>query len=459
MKVLEAPASQPTQPTALPLDHEWSGDGAIDVFGGIVFLWRYRYVIVSVTLIALGLGLLAALATPRQFTAIATAFVNIPRAQNPLAPEGLSVEALDRLANSELVSAQVGAELRRQDLMAGGTVFDYRTVLYRSTVPQKPYLPLLGLSAVASSPELSRAAANAWVSVLIAETQKLSAATRASAVDFIVTEYPKAAERLNEQERTLELLQREQDAALQAARTAAAVSLKEEQLWSLEQTIVELQSERTRLAVDMKAIEATVMALEQELKQVPPVIVVSKAITDEALWDRTVSNTGRMPPDLPDARLRSQEINPVHSELTRKRAEARVRRSELAAKGPALDEQIEQVRREATSIRASLGTGALSVANLERRHNTEVAAQQREIEGTRATFQKLQEQIGDAQIVKANPDRSLTLGSLAELPGGPSGPNVSRAVGLAGLAGLALAIVAAWVVDRVRKRQAAVGQA
>lgn len=449
MKVLEAPAPQSSRRPSF--DHEWADDGEIDLYGGVLFFWRFRVLIVVITLVAAALGLLVALAMPKQFTGTATIFLNTPRTQNPLAPDALTVEAVDRLANSELVLTQVGAELAK--LSAGaqaGRVTDFRTVLYKSTEPQKPYLPLLGLTAIATSAELSRSAADLWASTLLAETRKLTAATRASAVDFIVNEYPKAAERLNEQERHLEVLKRDHGQALTSTKTSAAVSLREAQLWSREYVIVDLEEQRNRLTVELKAAEATVAALEQELKAIPAVIEVTKAISDDALWD-AAGRGGKPLAPVTDARLRTQQINPVHTELTQRLAESRVRRSELAARRPALDAQIEASRKEAAGARAALGSGELSIANLELRQETEVAAKEREVESARANFKKLEERIGDAQIVKADNDSSLTMGARAELPGGPSGPSVPRAVGLAGLGGFLLALVAAWISDRSRK--------
>ncbi|HXG54534.1 MAG TPA: Wzz/FepE/Etk N-terminal domain-containing protein [Vicinamibacterales bacterium] len=450
MKVLDATTSQVSP--RLPLDREWAEHGELDIFDGVLFLWRYRYLIVAVTLTALCLGFLVTKFLPKQYTATSTVFVNTPRAQNPLAPEVLSIEGLERLASSELVVAQVSAELEKRRLTdATRQVFDFKTRLYKSSDPQKPYLPLLGLSAVASAPELSREAANIWASALITETTKLSAVTRTSAVDFVVTEYPKAAERLTEQERAMEVLKREHGQALQSTKTAASVSLKEAQLKSREQVIVDLEDKRNRLSVDLKETEATVAALEQALKQTPPMIVVSKAISDDALWDSAAKNGGTFPPDLLNLRLRTQEINPVHLTLTQKAADARVRRSELLAKRPALAAQIEQSRREAMALRASLGYGTLSIANLELRQQTEVAAKGREVDGARANFKKLEERIGDAQIVKAEKDSSLTMGASAELPSAPSGPKVLRTVAIAGGVGFLIALVAAWISERARK--------
>lgn len=449
MKVLDATAPPPSQPRR-SLDHEWTDDGEIDIYSGVLFFWRYRLLIGVTTLAAALLGLAAATLMPKQFTATSTVFLNTPRTQNPLAPDALSIDAVDRLANSELVRTQVNAELlKRQGTGSTGRVSDFKTVLYKSTNPQQPYLPLIGLSVVATTAELSREAADVWAATLLVETKELTAATRAAAVDFIVTEYPKAAERLNEQERRLEILKREQGRALQSTRTSAAVSLRQAQLWSREQEIVKLEEQRNRLSVDLKAAEATVAALERELKEVPAVLEVSKAITDQALWQAAVQS-GTIPASLGEARLRTQEINPVHSELSQRLADARVRRSELLAKRPALDAQIESTRRDAAAVRSSLGAGELAVASMMLHHETEVAAKEREVESARANFQKLEERIGDAQIVKADNDSNLTLGAQAETPGSPSGPKMARMVGLSGMAGFLVALLAAWITERSR---------
>lgn len=453
MHTREATATQPSRAHAL--DHEWADEGEIDLFGGVLFFWRFRYLIAAITLTAAGLGLLSVMTMSKEYTATSTVFLNTPRQQNPLAPEPLSTEALDRLAGSELVRMQVSADLRKRRLTdSDRQVFDFKTILYKSSEPQKPYLPLIGLSAVASSPELARDAADSWATALMTETTKLTTATRASAVDFIVTEYPKAAARLNERERHLEGLRRQHGQGLLAARTAAAVSLRKAQLASHEQLIVELEGQRDRLSVELKEAQATVAALEQELKQVSPLIVVSKAITDEALWDSAARNSGKPPVELNDARLRTEEINLVHADLTRKVADARVKRGALLAKRPALEAQIDRSRRETAAIRASLGIGELAIANLELRQQTEVAEEQREVEGARSSFKKFEERIGDAQIVKAEKE-TLTLGSRAEIPDAPSGPKVIRTVGIAGLAGFLIAVSAAWIADRAKRRSLA----
>jgi uncharacterized protein involved in exopolysaccharide biosynthesis len=428
MKVLDESTPAAPRSPAGPIDREWSDDRELDMFSGVMFLWRYRYALVAAVVIGAALGFLVVRMKPVEYSAISTVFVNIPRTQNPLAPDPLSVEAVDRLANSELMQSQVSAELRKRAAAAGdGSVLDLSTVLYRSTDPAKPYLPLLGLMAVASSPELAREAANVWATVLTEETRRLAAATRASAVDFIVTEYPRAAQRLSEQERSLEALKREHAQAMQSVKNSAAVSLKEEQLWSREQRVVELEEQRNRLAIDLKEVEARVSALEQELKQVPA--------------------------QLPAGGLfQSQQVNPVHAELTGRLADARVRRTELLARRPALEAQLDEARRSAAAIRASLGGSEVSIGNLERQQQIEIAAKEREVESARANFKKLEEQIGDAQIVKADSESSLTLGAPAELPGGPSGPQYGRTVGLAALAALAIALVAAWIMDRARAR-------
>jgi uncharacterized protein involved in exopolysaccharide biosynthesis len=327
-------------------------------------------------------------------------------------------------------------------------------VLYPSTEPQKPFLPLLGLSVIASSGTVAREAANIWATVMIAETRKLAAATRASAVDFIVSEYPKAAQRLNAEELNLETLKRQQEAALQAVKNTAALSLKEGQLWSREQLVVTLEEQRNRLTLDLEETAASVKALEQELAKVPPVIVVRKGLTDDGVLDSAARGGGKLPPSVADARLQTEQVNPVHTELTRRLSEARVRLTELSASRPVLDAQIDQTRRDALSIRAALGNGVLSISNLERQHEVEAAAKGREVESARANFRKLEEQIGDAQIVMADKESSIMLGSLAELPETPSGPPVARTVGAFGLAGLALALFAAWIADRAKKRTA-----
>jgi uncharacterized protein involved in exopolysaccharide biosynthesis len=451
MKVLEGPAPEPSQRAHASLDSEWRDEGELDLLAPALFAWRNRYLVMAVTIAAAVAGFVAAQLQPARYTASAVVFVNTPRSQNPLAPEPLSIESIERLANSNVTESRVDADLRKKNLLPSGhRVIEFESTLYKSTDPARPYLPMLGLTVHATTPELARDATNLWATAITDEAARLDAATRQSAVEFIVREYPEASKRLHESERALAATKDEFGRTLTSAKARAAISLRDVELWSREQQIVELERQRHRLIIDLKEAEASVVALEQEVTQVPQLIVVAKAISDDALWDTAARNSGK-PMDLSDSKLRSQEVNPVYTALVRRVAEARVKRSELASRRTALDVQIAAARREEAGSRSARLEGERAIETLERQQETELAAKEREIEGVRASYDKLAESIGDAQIVKAQRESTVSVGSPAEVPGGPSGPDVKRYAGAGALIGLVFGLLAGAVMDRIRK--------
>jgi uncharacterized protein involved in exopolysaccharide biosynthesis len=312
-------------------------------------------------------------------------------------------------------------------------------------------LPVLGLAATATTGDLARQAADIWAAVLVEAQSKISEADRSAAVDFILHEYPLASTRLHQEEQRKEAIKQKQDRAMDTAKSRAAKSLREAQVWSREQLVVQLEEERHRVQVDLNEAKGEVASIEEELKKVPQLVTVTRGIGDDALLENAARNDGRPTPEILDARLRSQEINPVYTDLTRQLAQARVKRAALEAREPALAAQIEQTRREASALSSALTTGAREVADLEAHQATELAATDREVENARSSFKKLEERIGDAQIVKAIGDSSLRVGSPAELPTAPSGPERVRFVLLAGAAGLVLALCGTWIYERSRR--------
>lgn len=450
MRVLDVPAVQPSPAPRPPYDPDWR-DEELDLLAPVVFAWRHRYLVLGLTLLAAALGFAATLLMPVPYTASTILFLNAPKSPNPLAPEPLGIDAVERLAVASGMQARVSADLEKRNLLDGDRrLLDFRAAGFTSGQVGSAPLPMIALHVDATSPELARDAANVWAAALTEDVGRLSAATRASAADFIVTEYPEASKRLHAQELTVEQTRRAQARALGSTRTTAAVSLREAQLWSREQLIVDLEAERHNLLVDIKEAEATVSALEQELKKTPQTIAVSKSISDDVILNNAAGAGGNSVP-ANTAKIQLQEVNPVHTTISQQLADARVKRNELAARRPALETQLGEAHREAATIRASLLAGERAVADLEHEQRIDLGLRERDAEAARQAVKKLEESIGNALLVTGGVQASLNLTSPAEAPREPSGPDRLKYVLTAGVLGFVLALFAAWVGERLRK--------
>ncbi len=125
---------------------------------------------------------------------------------------------------------------------------------------------------------------------------------------------------------TLEKRIRELEARLQLELSQAEAGLYKEM-------IVEYDDALIRLCRKINDTKATLAELESELERHPPVLTVSKAVTNDALWEKVDPGTlgGGLPEELDAVKLRSEELNPVYGELVSKIAESRVELKALPA--------------------------------------------------------------------------------------------------------------------------------
>jgi LPS O-antigen subunit length determinant protein (WzzB/FepE family) len=183
---------------------EWSDDGEIDLFRGVLFLWHARYLIVALTLSFALIALVATLVMPRNYTASTEVLVTVPAlASVPADPT--TADRLDRLAQSTSVRASTEAQLTSERyLEKGATVTSYRTSVDKSAVDQSPSVAILTLSVGASTSELARRAADVWADIIVKEYSRNSEKTLTATVEFFTSQYKIATEQLVARRTTLE---------------------------------------------------------------------------------------------------------------------------------------------------------------------------------------------------------------------------------------------------------------
>jgi uncharacterized protein involved in exopolysaccharide biosynthesis len=433
-------------------DESWDHDehlDRIDLRAGFELLWQKRYLIVGFTLAAAVLTVLLTLLMPRQYRAEATVFLTPPTYATTLRPPVMAVEAYAELAETEHILDKVDGVLREKhpNLFAGGAepgerrLASYEARLSASREPQKPYLPLVGLTATASTPEKAQAAANVWADVLVTEGSRLSEAGKSNAANFILQEYPKVERALVVSERALQDLLAKQAQELAALKSEVGVSLRTAQLESYEWMVVQQEDALAAARTRLDRLRPSVAQLERELKATPQHFVVNKAITDEALWSTKTQGTPAGGA-LDKSALQTQEINPVFVSLSQRLAEERVNLNALEPQIASLEKQIASTRQQVVEIRRALLDGERRIADMERRHDVEAAGLEREVETSRTAFDKIAGKIGEARLARSEPDNDLKLGAYAGLPMTPSGPRRSVIAASATMAAFVLCALA-----------------
>lgn len=429
-------------------DHYLSNDRAddeLDLWRVALAIWSARWLVVGGTLAAVFAATVITLLIPKTYEATATIFVTPPTFSSQLKSPALSVEAYAQLAESDYIVDLVRNEVLQKT--QSDEYGDLRIALYASRVPQQPYLPLIGLVVEATTPKQTQEIANIWARRFVEEQAKIAASSTAISVNFIVDEFPKASRALHDVETELQALQARHAGELSAARTQAGVELKRVVADGQAKNVVSLEERLAQTRFELQSAKQRLAQLEPELSRTPQYVVLSKAITDDALWQRIAqANGGAIPPEIVGQRLESQEINPVYLEVSQQVAVERVKFNSLVPLEKELIQQIAAAASMADQTRADLFASELKIANLERQQKLEQSALERRIEEVRARFKPLSERIGEAEIARAQTDPDLRLGALAPLPSIPVRPNLLVNVAVAAAVGLLLSLLGAWVV-------------
>ncbi|MGH8637366.1 MAG: Wzz/FepE/Etk N-terminal domain-containing protein [Burkholderiales bacterium] len=444
-----------------PLNRDQSWDhepGRFDLRAYVQLLWRNRVVLVGVTLLAAVLAVFVSFLMPRQYRAEATVFLTPPTYTTTLRPPVMAVEAYAQFAETQHILDTVDTELRRKHPQLfpavrqteGDRLATFAARLSASREPQKPYLPLVGLTATADTPEQAQAAANVWADVLVLEGSKLSEVGKSNASNFILHQYPKIQQALVESEKALQDLFATQARELAELQTEVGVSLLKSQLESSEWMVVQQEDALAAARTRLERLRPLVRQLEQEVKDTPQNFVVNKAITDEALWNAQ-SQTSRSSGALGDSALQTEEVNPVYVSLGQRLAEERVNLNALEPQIASLEKQLGSTRRHAVEVRRALLDGERRIADMQRRHEVEAAQLERAVDTARSAFDKIAEVVGEARLAQSEPDKDLKLGAYAGLPSAPSGPRRSIIVATVTLGASMLCALVVVVVDLIRR--------
>lgn len=142
------------------------------------------------------------------------------------------------------------------------------------------------------------------------------------------------------------------------------------------QTLTAHQTELVTIGLSRKVTQTALEQADKQLQQQSPVLVLSKAITDDALWQKA-RNGAPSPEDvkkLEDLKLRSEQINPVYEELMKKKAALQLEYDSYAPKEIVLKEEIEKLKKEFPALREKLQKEERQQADLTKRAEVERAA-------------------------------------------------------------------------------------
>lgn len=356
----------------------------------LILLWRERSWLLAAVALSAVLGVLVSLILPSTYRATALVILTEPVFSERLSAPAISAKSFELIGNAESIkgaalhgfyaeSADQSGGIESKDLTA--------TVLEGSRT--------LRLRVDAPVPEAAKRVADLWAEEVRSVTDQIQGRNalvftqahpdsqskldqaeedltrlrnqvdgeyleRNEGLERRMSEFSQISERL-----LLELaLETEAKKAAQEDETARLVQehkketerlrlhfLDEHKPDSMKQEAARLQARLIQLETDLSDTRLArrlnadrTREIESEIRKQPQRLVLSKAIADEAIWERIARSDAGLPAELADQRLRSEVFNPVRQSLDRQLAEARIQNQTLLPKETHLDSEIKRVR-------------------------------------------------------------------------------------------------------------------
>jgi uncharacterized protein involved in exopolysaccharide biosynthesis len=492
-------------------------DAPVDLADYAQLLWRRRRFIVCGTLLCGLAALIVSLSTARVYKARATLIVQPSLLPAELKPAPLSVETYRVLLESDFILDQTRIEMTsRQVISPDAPVEKVKEMLRVETYKDSRDTPLLDLWAQADSGEKASSAANIWAEVFLREASKLAKQRQQGSVRTIEAQYPEIQSTVAASEARLKARQDHHELALleldktwrrkltefaketdalrnDHEKETARLRLEFENSWkpdllrrrqaAQETSLLDLEHMLLDAQVRIKIKQGTLAKIKEELQAEPRYLVLAKAITDEALWDKIGSPGSTLPEALEQLKLRSEFLNPLYQDLLSRLTAAQFEYNDLDLKLARLPDEIERLRKETDAIRALAGakenelsalvkdrelalnnlradrdreltilqrTYEEQVGQTRRDRDFEVEALTREAEVARTAYTSLAAKHQSAQLAKMEDESPVRLGALAVTPRQPAPARTDLRVATALVVGLILSILLAFLIEHLQ---------
>ncbi|MBI2432023.1 MAG: hypothetical protein HYV26_04050 [Candidatus Hydrogenedentes bacterium] len=421
--------------------------------------WR---VILAVTLVAFLIGVSAVLSSRPKFESVATLAVYPP----PFKVAGGTQEIASLMPATmhvkdyeTIITSDAALHMVREKLAAAGLPDDdyeeYSEIsmlkkalaasidINQKTAYGTEYSKVISLSADAESPGTAAILANTWAKVTQDLLVEYSSRTKKLSSDYLGGEYENVsgalesyenryqqAENLyadkiaefdietenkklamdNETDQVIKALVDRQEQELRDLKAEKKLHLREAELTDSEDTILAWEEQLREVRKDLADTQERLKQLESELQQHDLYLPVSKAITDDAIWDKLTldQNTGGLPPELESLKLREETLNPVHLTLMESIADTRVELNTLPQQEQYLLAQLEVERGEFDTQFIALHQAQYEISEAERRHGVEKDKLRREREDMRLELTRQREE----EREKLKREATLTIGRL-----------------------------------------------
>jgi uncharacterized protein involved in exopolysaccharide biosynthesis len=439
-----------------------------------------------------------------------------PTFSSSLIPQSFPLKGYQEILESDAVIVGTQQRLKESDTESIPDTLtlgeDLETRIFVSRRSEETELaPVIQVTARCREPQCAAAIANTWTEVFLELMQEVMGRTTSNAVEFVSLQFTQTKDDLARLEAELDAIEDDYEQRRDSLRSRwrmrigqhrsqsndliadfkaeskilieefqieKNLSSGEEELEILTNEFKQLNSELTATDAKASRLRMQVSALKDEILDVPQVIALRKAITDEALWQAevmSISEDSLALQSLKKMGLVTEEINPVFIELQLTKVKAEVNLNATNSLEEGLVRRLKEISIDLRDVELKHRLGhaqldnllikresglenliaqrQLALEELEQARNTALDSSEREVEYQRARIEreiaqrsdllaKLLADYNEAQLAPAQPDESLPvrLGSPAVPPQQPMSPGIPLKVLLACLFGAVVGV-------------------
>ena len=288
---------------------------------------------------------------------------------------------------------------------------------------------ILRLEVERSNPRIAKEIANAWAEKYLKYSHELISEEVGGIGDFVVSQFEIVRENLIQAEEAVKDFKNEHQLDLMRAE----LNIKKEKLNNEKE-------EYLNLGLTLKTKEDSLRELKEQIENQEKFIVVSKAITDEALWER--EGKGKDLSELGDRRLRSEVINPLYQSLRTRIVNTGIEFNALKSRLKHLEKSIELTGKEIDELERTINQREFELTRLTRQ---EIIYQR--------TFDNLAIRLEEARIAKAMELGEVRIISPAIEPESPIRPKKKLNVAISGVLGLMFGVFIAFSREFLEKNK------
>jgi uncharacterized protein involved in exopolysaccharide biosynthesis len=313
---------------------------------------------------------------------------------------------LERLINKLDLNDKSGKKLAPEDLSN------------RLEIKETKETNILQLQVNDDNPKMAKEIANAWAREYIEYNQELILGGVKGTGEFITDQFEIAKQTLTKTEEEVRDFKDKYKIDLMRAE----LNIKKSNLNDYKKEILGLE-------IALKTKEDSLKELKKQIEKQEKFIIVSKAVTDDALWQREGKNIA----DLGRKKLRSEQVNLIYQSLETRIVNTEIDINTLKPRAEYLKKSIELTENEIKDLEESVNQKEFELTQLIR-----------QVEIYKRTYDNLSTKIEDVRIAKSAQLGEVKIISPASEPKYPIGPKKRQNVAIAGFVGLMLGIFIAF---------------